>query len=347
VFAGSLLSSRAVRGQFAGKHLRVVGWSGPYAEDIQKVFGDSFERKYGAKVEVRGGWIEMVDQIIAAPADDPPFDITVTEGQLMIRGINEGVWLPIRYENVPNAQDVFPIYYEWDNIDSRSTAWGAPFGYGHMLIGYNKERIGFTPTSWSDFWRPEVQGTLAMDAGYWNFAIAVPAFHLNMEPGVGEVYSDAGLDAIMQALNELDVPLWYGGGAECVAALERGDVDFAETYFQDIGTLSERDDRFSFLVPEEGAMGYVDYYNVVRGTKERNLAEAFINHLLDPEFQSEFSRVQYYWMANAKTEIDPRKPYIPGTNEEIARTAGVFNQDYLVSMWSTIEERLKREVWNR
>ena len=352
VFAGSLLNSRAALGQFAGKRLRVVGWSGPYAEDIQRVFGDSFERKYGAKVELRGGWIEMVDLIVAAPANDPPFDLTVADGQLLLRGMGEGTWLPIRYENVPNSKDVFQAYWDFDKLDSRDSQYGAPFGFSHMLTGWNKEVFQFMPDSWHDYWRPEVQGTIALDQGYWDFPVAAAAFHVAQAtgyPNIQSMYHADGLDAIMKAMAELDVALWYGGGADCVAALERGDVDFAETYLQDICTLSQRDPRFDYVIPKEGTVGYVDYYSVVRGTPERDLAEAFINHLLDPEFQSEFSRVQYYWLSNAKTVIDPdpRKAFIPRTNEEIARLGLDFDQDYLVANWSMIEERLKREVWNK
>jgi len=123
-------------------------------------------------------WTEVVDTIIAAPADDPPYDVTVGEGFLNIRGLQEDIWLPIRYDNIPNATDVYPWYFKRDEIDETDDAYGVPFGYGFEVLAYNKDALDFTPTSWSDLWRPEVQGKIAMDAGYWNFAIATAAFHL-------------------------------------------------------------------------------------------------------------------------------------------------------------------------
>ena len=331
---------------FEGRHLVVGAWDGPYADVIREVFVPSFEEQTGATVEIKGMWTEVVDTITAAPEDAPPYDMTVGEEYLNIRGLQEEIWLPIRYENIPNSKDVYPWYFDRDQLDEADDAYGVPFGYGFEVLAYNKEEIDFEPTSWSDLWRPEVQGKIALDKGYWNFAIATAAFHLKDAPGEGELYTEEGMNKVIAEMAKLDVSVWFPTGADSVTALEQGKFVIGEMYAEDIGHMSERDSKYAFVIPEEGIMGWVDYYHVVRGTSEQDLAEAFINHLLDPELQSEFAKRQYYWMANAKAEVPKDKAWFtPATNEELAAQARVFDYDTFIPDWSAIEERLKKEVW--
>jgi spermidine/putrescine transport system substrate-binding protein len=331
---------------YEGHHLVVGAWGGPYADVIKEVYVPSFEAETGATVEIVGMWTEVVDAIVAAPEDDPPYDVTVGEGFLNIRGLQEDIWLPIRYENIPNADDVYPWYYTRDEIDDTDDAYGVPFGYGFEVLAYNKDELDFEPTSWSDLWRPEVQGKISMDGGYWNYAIATAAFHLDIEEGEGELYTDDGMDAVMEEMAKLDIAVWFASGADSVGAMERGEIVIGEMYAEDIGHMSERDPKYAFVIPEEGVMGWVDYYHVVRGTSEQDLAEMFINHLLDPDLQTEFAEHQYYWMASSKAEVPADKAWFtPANNDELAAQARVFDYDTFMDEWSAIEERLKEEVW--
>jgi spermidine/putrescine-binding protein len=113
-----------------------------------------------------------------------------------------------------------------------------------------------------------------------------------------------------------------------VAALQAGDIDVAQMYIEDIGNLATQDPTFDWVFPQEGAMGWVDYYMPVRGSKVKELAEAFANHLLDPGAQTEFAANHYYWMSNQKYEIPSDKAqYFPTTDEELRQKAHMFDYD--------------------
>ena len=64
---------------FAGEGLIVVSWSGNHELSFREAVVKPFNEKYGTQVETVGGWDQMIAQIVAAPADNPPFDLTIAD----------------------------------------------------------------------------------------------------------------------------------------------------------------------------------------------------------------------------------------------------------------------------
>ena len=64
---------------FAGEGLIVVSWSGNMELGFRERVIAPFNSKYGTKVETVGGYDQIVPQIMAAPADNPPFDVTIAD----------------------------------------------------------------------------------------------------------------------------------------------------------------------------------------------------------------------------------------------------------------------------
>lgn len=339
-------------GAFEGQELSVAAWSGPYARGFREVFVPSFEEVTGARVTILDEWAEIVDKILAAPKGDPPFDLAIGEGYTMIYGLQSDVWVPVNYDNVPRIKDVYPWYTEADEIDEEDDKYGVPFGYAYEVIGWNKEKLpGFNPTSWADLWRPEVQGRLGMDGGFFNYALAAAAFKLGIDAATLQADTPE-LDQVLAETAKLDVALWYTSGAQSVAALQAGDIDVVQMYIEDIGNLATSDPRFDWVFPVEGAMGWIDWYMPVRGAEEKkDLAEAFANQLLDPDLQTQFAARHYYWMANKNYQIPADKAeYFPRDNEELFQKGHLFDYDYWLPHFfdeTGVYTRFSKEVLKR
>ncbi|MCX7350516.1 MAG: twin-arginine translocation signal domain-containing protein [Alphaproteobacteria bacterium] len=67
---------------FEGESLIAVSWSGNYEQVFRETIINPFNAKYNTKAETVGGWDQIVSQIKAAPADNPPFDVTHENGPL-------------------------------------------------------------------------------------------------------------------------------------------------------------------------------------------------------------------------------------------------------------------------
>jgi spermidine/putrescine-binding protein len=77
-----VLSGGALAGKpFEEQTLSVSTWSGPFSKHYTAAIVKPFEQWSGAKVTVVPGWSELVTKIIAAPPDQPPYDVLLGEGR--------------------------------------------------------------------------------------------------------------------------------------------------------------------------------------------------------------------------------------------------------------------------
>ena len=70
-----------------------MSWSGNHELSFREAVIEPFNAKYGTKAETVGGWDQMVSQIVAAPADNPPFDITIADEYTTSAGLAENLFL--------------------------------------------------------------------------------------------------------------------------------------------------------------------------------------------------------------------------------------------------------------
>ena len=330
-----------------GVTLKANAYAGGWYDGIKKHFVVPFETKTGATIELVPTFGENVTQILAAPADNPPYDVTTVFAPDFPRGLEEGIWLPLRRENVPNLADVEDWFLT--AIEGMDTTYAAPFDYLYTAIGYNKETLGFTPTHFEDLWRPEAQGKIALNAEFWFIWAGATALTLDDLPNDGELYTEQGFDKMIEKLQRLDVAMWFDSGADGTAAMIRGDVALLYDAIELVLSLAVNNpEKFGVVVPGEGITGTVDYWAVVRGTKHRDCAEAFVNYLLDPEAQAAFAEDVPYWLSNSKVKFGPiASKYVPSTVEERAEIAIIMDWDYILENWDTLDTRLRREVMSR
>jgi spermidine/putrescine transport system substrate-binding protein len=285
--AGSTDTTQATEdlSRFKGEKLVVTTWSGPYAEKWEKVFVPSFEEKTGADVEVIPSWTEIPSKIKAAPADDPPFDVTIGDGSVYFPSRDDKLFLPLRPENIPNLADVFPALMEQTPAKE---GFGAPFDGAPAAILYTPD---VQMTKWADFWRPELKGKISWDKNFY-YSIYPAIFALGLEPRKA-LTDPALLDQVYAKTKEIVPSMlkWYESGGEFFGLFERGELKAGYYYAPTNQGKIEGGLNAKSVIPSDGRIGYIDYYFVVRGTKHRDLAEAFINHLLDPEMQSQWLSV--------------------------------------------------------
>lgn len=316
-------------GPFAGRTLTVAAWSGPYARSFREIVGPAFEAETGASLQVVEEWAEIVDKILTAPPDAPPFDVTVGEGYVMCYGLANGAFEKIDWSLISRGHQIFPAFMSADEVDRcEDDAYGVPFGFGYEVLGFRTDLLGFTPSSWADLWRPEAQGKIGLDQGFFNYALAPAAFVEGVNPSTLPAEGPE-TDAVFARMGQLDVRLWYSSGAQVVNAIKSGDVAVAQMYIEDAIRLEQEDPSFDFVIPEEGVMGWVDYYLIVRGTPNRDLAHAFLDSLLEPQIQSTFAREHWYWMANRNYQppADAPEGVFPRSNEELEERMRLFNYD--------------------
>jgi spermidine/putrescine transport system substrate-binding protein len=336
---------------FEGQKLIVGIWSGPYAKNFEASIGQGFEELTGAELLYKYSW-DFTPEIMASPEDDPPLDVTLTADADYLVGVNNKLWLPIRYANVPNSEKIFPIIR---NEISPNTEFGVPFDAAIHILMYRKDLVQTPPTSWKDLLTNEqFDGKIAIERWfpYW---IYIGSYLTDYDPPTEAIYSPEGREAIFDAMKKLSERWFfcYDKGAEFWAALDAGEI-LAGNYWNGSATAQiqaqiEKEGKattYAMTLPKEGAVAYLDHFCVVRGTEKRDLAEAFINYAVSTAGQKAFLNSQYNLIVNQEAVADVPTVLAdihPKTDSDWKKISFI-DAPTLEPMRKKLEERFVKEV---
>jgi len=273
--------------EFEGQTLRVFNWSTYIAEDTIPNFEDAcgvtvdyniFESNEAMLTIIREGSAE--------------YDIIVPTDYAVEIMIEEGLLREINWENVPNRANVAETFLN-PPYDPEGK-YSAPYQWGTVAVGYNQELVGEEITSWQQV-----------------FDYDGPVAWLDDQRGtMGIALKMLGYDPNTTDENEIaearDFLMENGGNVVAVAAddgqvmLERGDVDISVEYSGDIFQIiadCECED-YAYVIPEEGALLWMDNLAIPANAPNPELAEVFINYVLDAQVGADISNYTAYGSPN-------------------------------------------------
>lgn len=331
---------------FAGESLIAVSWSGNYELVFRETVIDPFNAKYNTKAETVGGWNEMVSQIKAAPEDKPPYDVTIAEEFITSSGLVEKLWLPTDRSKIPNLEAVYPWFYE--TRPTEAAKFGVPFGGGTCMLLLRK-KMGLDGSSWKTLWNDKLSGRLTLDRGTWYWPLSIPALMNDKMAGLEEMYDLGTAEALFQELEKLKIAKWFQDGAEQANILNQEEADAAVSYSSDVYTfLLNQPGEYTATVPTEGVSGWTDWYFKVRGTQHGELADLFMNYLLEKETQERFLSKSLIYVS--RKDITPPAQWngaYPKNNDDFYRKFQILTMDGWAKMstnWDAYDSRAKKMI---
>jgi len=271
--------------------LRVLTWPGYADSDLVK----AFEKKYEVRVEVSFVSSDEVlrEKIGANQGGD--FDVFAANTAEMQHYIDQKLVVPLRLSNIPNTAQQQPRFRNSrgiPGITQLGEVYAVPYTYSEMGLIYDRKQFGQAPTSLSALWDPKYRGrVLAYDTSSHNFSIA--ALALGGKPFRIE---EAKFKAVVDHLIALrrNVLTFYTLPEESVELFRNHSVAvmFANYGSQQLKLLRDAGADVGYVIPVEGALAWLDCWAMTRGVKNKNLAESWINYMLDKEVSRELTRRQ-------------------------------------------------------
>ncbi len=353
--AGAILAAPAIIGRaaistahaaFEGERLLTVAWSGNYELVFREAVIEPFNERYKTKAEAIGGWNEMVSQIKAAPADNPPFDVTIAEEFITSSGLVENLWLPTDRAKITNLDAVYPWFYE--TRPAEAARFGVPFGGGTCML-LLRRKLNLDGSTWKTLWDPALANRLTLDGGTWYWPLSVPAVMGSGTPGLDEMYDLTTAEPLFQKLETLKVAKWFKDGAEQANILNQEEADAAVSYSSDMFTfLQSQPDEYNATVPAEGTSGWTDWYFKVRGTQHGDLADLFLNYLLEKETQQRFLDKSLIYVSRKDVTPPPQwGDAYPRSNEDFYKKFQVLTMDgwnKMNAQWEGFDTRAKQMI---
>ncbi|WP_421695989.1 ABC transporter substrate-binding protein [Aestuariivirga sp.] len=335
----------SAKAAFEGESLIAVSWSGNYEQIFRETIIEPFNAKFNTKAETVGGWDQIVSQIKAAPADNPPFDVTVAEEYISSSGLAEGLYVKTDRSKIPNLDAVYPWFYE--TRPDKAKEYGIPFGGGTCMLLMRKN-LGIAPDSWGLMWDERLAGKVTADSAAWWWTLSVPAVMDQTSPGLDEMYDMATAEKLFQQLDKLKVAKWFKDGAEQANLLNQGEADAAMSYSSDAYTfLTQSPGEYVAAVPKEGVSAWADWYFKVRGTRHNDLADLFMNYLLDKETQDRFLSKSLIFMARKDVTVPQHWVGYPTSNEDYHKMFQIITMDgwdKINANYQAYDDRMKQTI---
>lgn len=284
--------------------LTISNWAGYYPEDlaakVQEATGTPVTIANHATNE------EIVAKLTAG--GDSGFDVAFVSGQYA-QALNEaGLLEPIHPDLIPNLSNLYPeatkLAYDEGNTFS------VPYAWGTTGICYREDLVDTPPTSWNDILNPQgaAKGkTTALSTERW---LALPALKA---AGASINTTDADqLAKAKEALIAAKPNLLAYDDTTFYTRLVSGEAVQAVAWDGWCNYGTAENPAIKFAVPKEGSDLWTDTMVILKSSKNKEAAHAFINYILDP--------ANHAWVAENILYKVPNKAAMDKVGAELAKS---------------------------
>jgi putative spermidine/putrescine transport system substrate-binding protein len=281
--------------------LRVLAWPGYADSETVK----AFETRFHAKVEVtvvdsdEALWARLhsdatVSVGTAAPANAvPPFDVFAANTAEIQRYTHENLLAPIDVAALPNTQRQLARFRARDSIGGLVTGgkvYGIPFTYSSMGLIYDRKQISVAPRSMNELWNPRYRGkVLTFDSAQHNYSFTALAlgYHdpFDLDASQMREVTHRLIELRRNLLTYYNVP----EDAASLFVQHKVALMFGNYGNQQVELLRRAGADVGYVIPDEGALAWLDCWAMTRASPHRALALAWINYMIDPDVARRFT----------------------------------------------------------
>jgi putative spermidine/putrescine transport system substrate-binding protein len=307
--AGMLIASTSHAEEFV-----FSSWGGTYQEAITKAWIDPFHEK--TRIDVVQDTNPEIAKIKGmVDTNTVSWDVVTGGGDALSRGKAEGLF-----------EEITPEMVNQDHVLAEARhPYGVPSEIFSTVIGFSTEQFpdsGPQPQTFADFWDvAKFPGKRAMpDSPSEVLEIALLADGVPADQVYAVLDTPEGVKRAFDKIAEIKphVSVWWSSGAQPVQALGSGEVTMAIGWngrFQ--GGI---DEKLPIKMTWGQSVAQVGYFMIVKNAPNKDAAVKFLNYVVSPEAQAEFSKyVAYGPITESAMALidDERKARLPSTPDRL------------------------------
>ncbi len=348
LLVGILSVSFAGGKQESPKVLRMLTWEGYVPADLV----EKFEKETGIKVEV--AYIGDNNELIAklAATKGKGFDlIQPTYNWVTIAQNQYGVYAPLDMSRLKTNEfdpELFKTVTEGTKIKGKSYA--VPFCWGTTALIVNTKKAPEAGKTYKDLCNPKYAGRISYRSKYDTFYMFAYAMGLDPRKAVSsEKEYRAVMEKTLKKLIQCKkyVKTYWGTRQQLEDLMLKGEVWVATAWDATAWSLSLKNPDLKYMIPKEGAVGWIDTFAISAGADNVDAAYKWINFVMKPENAAIIGNKTGYSMASngyLKYLSPERAKLIKETfTPEVVRNIKWYFPlpAYAVDIEADVQERLK------
>ncbi len=251
--------------------------------DVNAAFEEWYEETYGVKVKVNYSTYSSNEDMYAKISSGATgYDIVVPSDYMIGRMIEEGLLRKLNLGNIPNTQYIDYGAMFGDNAPyyDPDKCYSVPYTYGIVGIIYDATQVDAADAaSWSIMWNEKYAGNI-LQFNNSRDAFATAQFYLGQSVNSD---NEAEWRAALEKLKEQKPILQGYVMDEIFNKMENGSALVAPYYAGDFFTMYGDNKNLAFAYPAEGTNVFVDAMCIPTSSKNPEIAERYINFMLEKE----------------------------------------------------------------
>ncbi len=259
--------------------LTVVNWK-DYGSDSQAVL-DYFEQTYGCKIVhvYMASEEELLTKLRTGGIGE--FDVVLPNASILPLAIEEGLIQSIDTSKLDSFDSLFDRFKSLDENMKDGDLYAVPWVWGSTSIAYNTEMFTDPIESIDVLWDTKYAGKISFRDDY-NDAVMAAAIALGQDPN-----NPSDLNAVKQKLIE-QKPLnrtYWKTGDEFSKLFANKQIAVGMMWSGQAAAMKLNGEPIEYVIPKEGAIGWVDNWAVVKDAPNEDMAYKFIDYMIGYEFQ--------------------------------------------------------------
>ena len=202
---------------------------------------------------------------------------------------NQNLIMNIDPAKIPNYAGVSDVYKDVAPyaVDDAGNVFAFPWTSGVTSLAYNPKYVTKDIQHWSDLLDPEFKGHVCLFGDYGDGMI-IASLISGQDPTSPDTLD---LDKVAATLAQLKPQIlsFWGSNDEQLMPYYSGEFWLGDMWSGPYAQLQSEDYEVKLVHPEEGTVGYLDYWCVVNGTDQEDLACEWINWIESEELQHTMS----------------------------------------------------------
>ena len=291
--------------------LNVINWKDYGSDDL--AFIAAFEEAFNCRIvhQYMQSEEDLLTRLRTSRAGE--IDVCLPNTTILTTAIQEGLLKEIDVNRLENFRSLFDRFQNQEEVKMDGKYYAIPWAWGSTAIAYNTDEITQTPTSMKALFDEAYAGMITIRDDY-NDAIMAAAIVTGQDPN-----NPHDMDLIKEALLD-QKPLnrtYWRTGDEFSQLFAGGQISIGMMWSGQAASMKQEGQPIGFVIPDDGAIGWVDNWAIAAGSENEDLAYAFLDWMISRDFQ-------YDWAAGggpapvnqeAAEAIDPEYAASAGMDE--------------------------------
>lgn len=274
---------------------------------------DTFQERTGVKIQY-DTYDNQESMYKTVRSGEAVYDLIIVTDYLVPVMAHEGLLAPLNKKNIPNLANLDPNFVS--PAFDPGGRYCAPYQWGTIGIGYNKNAIYTPPSSWKDLFEQQYAGHVALLEDS-RAQMGIGLLMLGYSPNTTDAAQISEMEQLFLA-NKDKITMYAPDNGQDL--LVSGNADMVVEYNGDILQIMEENPNFEYVIPKEGTILWVDSICIPSNVQNQSLAEEFINFLLEPQISADLSNYIRYSTPNAAAmqyinEADRNNPALYPSDE--------------------------------